>query len=136
MTEASSIPTRRTRWRSLRRVGCGLLLAGWFVFLLTPCLLVYLAANGEIVLTHSDVPDDQFRIWTISSTTTRGIAASNARRVDTADGLVCTLTDVSFLIWQGKGSAPQHYCACYSPHNGQYQTALTGDDACKKAGGG
>src|SRR5215468_3258279 len=93
----TAAPAPRRRF-SFRRLGCGLLLAGWFVFLLTPCLLIYLAFAGEIVFTHSDMPDDNLRIWTISSTISRGIAISNARRIDTANGLACTLTDARFFV--------------------------------------
>ena len=53
-TSSGDVITPQKR-RVVRRIGCALLLAGWFVILLTPCALFYLAANGEIRLDHRDI---------------------------------------------------------------------------------
>lgn len=132
--------------RSLRRIGCGLLLVLWFTFLLTPCLFIVLATQREIVLTHSDVPGDDFRIWLIQEAGQRGVAISNSRRVSVQNSpdsanpgaspnteAACTLIDVRFLLWQGKGE-PNHYCSCYTRQTGNWSSIAEGDDACKLAG--
>jgi hypothetical protein len=120
--------------RLLRRLGCGILLVLWFTFLLTPCLMIKLAVDGEIVLTHSDIPNDDFRVWLIQDVRNRGIAVSNTRRVDAPSGAVCTLTDVGFFLWQGKGGDSQHYCSCYSKVESAWSSVAEGDSACQLAG--
>ncbi len=120
--------------RRLKRLGCGLLLVLWFLVLLTPCALIALATQGEIVLTHSDVPNDDLRIWLIQEAGQRGIAVSNARRVDAANATTCTLTDVRFLLWQGTGGEAQHYCSCYAHQETGWSSVAEGDAACQLAG--
>ncbi len=119
--------------RRLGRIGCGVLVVAWFLFLLTPCLVVVLVTQKEIVLTHSDVPNDDFRIWLISEPSQRGIAVSNSRRVSAANNAVCTLTDVRFIMWQGKGD-PNHYCSCYTQQDSAWVSVAEGAEACKLAG--
>jgi hypothetical protein len=119
--------------RRLGRVGCGVLVVLWFLLLLTPCLVVVLLTQREIVLIHSDVPNDDFRIWLISEPRERGFAISNARRVSAANNAVCTLTDVRFIMWQGKGD-PIHYCSCYTRQNNTWMSIAEGAEACTLAG--
>ena len=119
--------------RRLRRLGCGALLVLWFLLLLTPCLAVVLLTQREIVLTHSDVPNDDFRVWLIQEAGQRGIAISNSRRVTVPNDAVCTLIDVRFLLWQGKGD-PNHYCSCYARQADSWSSIAEGAEACKLAG--
>jgi hypothetical protein len=119
--------------RMLRRIGCGALIVLWFVVLMLPCLAVVLATQHEIVLTHSDIPDDNFRIWLIQDAKQRGIAISNSTRVDGADGAICTVTDSKFLMWQGQAD-PSHYCSCYAHQDNNWSSIAEGDDACKMVG--
>jgi hypothetical protein len=130
MTQTSSA---RPRWiRISRRFGCVLLLVGWFLFLLLPCAVLYLAMQGSIDLKYSNIPDDELRIWVISATTTRGLGISNVQRSLTSDGLICLSTNASFYIWQGKASPASHFCECYTQTGDQYALTLTGDAACQK----
>jgi hypothetical protein len=90
----------------------------------------------EIVLPHSDVPYDDFRVWLIQDARQRGIALSNSRRVDVPDHpdkAVCTIIDVRFVMWQGKGD-PNHYCSCYSRQSNRWSSIAEGVQACKLAG--
>ncbi len=105
----------------------------WFLFLLTPCLFIVLMTQKEIVLTHSDVPNDDFRIWLIQEANQRGVAFSNSRRVSAANNAICTLTDVRFIMWQGKGD-PNHYCSCYIQQENNWVSVAEGAEACKLAG--
>ncbi|MCC7449348.1 MAG: hypothetical protein IT324_18160 [Anaerolineae bacterium] len=116
--------------RVFKRLGCGVLLVLWFTLLLTPCLAIVLATQQEIVLTHSDIPNDDFRIWLVQDAKQRGVAISNSRRVDLPDNRACTLISVSFLMWQGKGD-PTSYCSCYQRQGGGW-TPIDEDQAvCK-----
>jgi hypothetical protein len=119
--------------RKLRRAGCGALVVIWFILLLTPCLFVVLVTQREIVLTHSDIPNDDFRVWLIQEPRQRGIALSNSRRVSAANDAVCTLIDVRFIMWQGQGD-PIHYCSCYTRQETSWVSIAEGTEACKLAG--
>jgi len=119
--------------RTLRRLGCGLLLMLWFLLLLTPCLFIVLITQHEIVLAHSDIPEDDLRVWLIQEADQRGFAISNSRRVSAPNDEVCTLTDVRFFLWKGKGD-PNHYCSCYVRRADRWSSVAEGDEACKLAG--
>jgi len=120
----------------MKRLGCGVALLAWFVLLTLPCFAIVLATQGEIILTHSDIPFDDFRVWLIQQPHTRGLAISNSNRVSAADGsgAVCTVLDAHFLLWEGEPSVSPHYCSCYTGHTGNWTSISEGDDACHLAG--
>ena len=119
--------------KPIRRLGCGVLLVMWFMILLLPCIMIVLATQGEIVLTHSGIPEDDFRVRLIQTTTERGLAISNSHRVDIQDGNVCTIIDVRFFLWQGKAN-PAHYCSCYTGSDKTWSSVAEGTEACQLAG--
>jgi hypothetical protein len=119
--------------RYLRRLGCGIALVLWFTFLLTPCVMVVLATQHEIILTHSDIPQDDFRIWLIQSIGQRGIGVANSRRVSAADGNVCTIIDGFFVLWEGKPASSTHYCSCYQKQDYEWVSTAEGAEACQIA---
>lgn len=104
----------------LRRLGCGLLLLLWFMLLLTPCALFYLAANSEIRLWHRDVPEPHAHplllISLVSEMDDRGfrVESSFVTRNLAAPSAVCVETDVRFLLWQTRSDNQDvMYCDCY-----------------------
>ena len=118
----------------LRRFGCGVLLIAWFALLMLPCVAIVLVTQGEIVLAHSDIPNDDFRIWLIQQPHERGVALSNSRRVSGTDGSICTIIDGSFLMWEGQQAASSHYCSCYNKQqDGSWSSTAEGDQACQLA---
>ena len=123
--------------RSARRIGCGLLVAMWFAFLLlVPCAALTLINGGEIRLARSDVPDDYaLRVWLIQESHQRGLGVSTDYNFSLDENTVCTVTDTRFVLWLGSAD-PSHTCACYSKSNGTYtmhDTAL-GADSCQSIG--
>ncbi len=123
----------------VRRVGCGALVILWFLFLLTPCFVIVLATQGEIVLTHSDLPGHAFRVWSISERGLRGIAFSTARRVSAENDISCTVADVRFLMWEvsaefAESVRPSHQCSCYARQGNLWNSVAEGQEACKLAG--
>ncbi len=120
----------------LSRIGCGLAVVLWFMLLTLPCFAVVLATQGEIILTHSDIPFDDFRVWLIQQPRQRGIAISNSHRVSAVDGsnAVCTVLDAHFILWEGQPVTSPHYCSCYKPESGGWSSVAEGDDACHLAG--
>ncbi len=119
--------------KRLKRLGCALLLIPWLLCLLTPCLVIVLVVQQEIVITYSDLPDDGLRIWTIEEPASRGIAVANAHRVEAPNGATCLITDVRFFLWQGS-ALPGHQCACYTRQAATWQPISTGAEACKLSG--
>jgi len=104
----------------LSRLGCGFLLVIWFVILLTPCALLYLASYGEIRIWHSDIPDTydhpRLSIELVTEVKSRGLRVTNSSVVDhnQDDNLMCVQTHVRFLLWQtNEDSQDTAYCDCY-----------------------
>jgi hypothetical protein len=120
--------------RYLRRFGCGVLLVLWFTLLTAPCWIAYLVTEREIVLAHSDIPNDNFRIWLVQDVRHRGIAVSNTRRVDAANGVVCTILDGHFFMWEGSVDQPPHYCSCFTRQDKSWSSVAEGPEACQMAG--
>ncbi len=112
-SELPSAPAPRRRG-PLRRIGCGLILALWFLLLLTPCALVYLATKGEVTIPTGSVPGQEVRLWLMTEDRNRGIGISTAS-VSGGNGTtdICLQTDVRYLLWAGHGDNST-YCECYT----------------------
>lgn len=107
------------RRNPLRRIGCGLILALWFLFLLTPCALFYLAANGEIRLYHADIPEPHSHplllISLINDVENRGLQILRSAKADADDTSLCVETTVNYLLWATtEGNQDVVYCDCYT----------------------
>ena len=117
------VPIRPQR-SLLSRLGCGFLLVIWFVILLTPCGLLYLASNGAIRISHTDIPDSyehpRLSIELITEIKSRGLRIVNSSVVDNNldDNLMCIQTNVRFLLWQtNEDNQDTSYCDCYERTN-------------------
>lgn len=120
--DAVDAPTEAVapRKRSLpRRLGCWLLVAAWFALLSTPCGLFYLAANGEIRLEHSQIPDPhahpRLLISLISESADRGLRLERSTiMAPERDTFLCVETTVTFLLWESSGGNQNvQFCDCY-----------------------
>ena len=100
-----------------RRVGCGILIVLWFLFILSPCLLIILASQGEIVLQHRNIPESEIhpllRVDLIMDIDFRGMAFTNSTKQNESDLEMCVQTNVRYLLWEGEGESAK-YCDCYS----------------------
>ena len=125
-----------------RRLGCWLLVAVWFLILSTPCGLFYLAANGEIRLEHSKIPDPhahpRLLISLISESADRGLRIERSTIVSIDDDArLCVETAVTFLLWQSSaGNQNVRFCDCYqrADADSAWQLASTQSAACQDAG--
>lgn len=104
----------------LSRLGCGFLLVIWFVVLMTPCALLYLASNGEIRIGHTDIPDahehPRLSIELVTEVDSRGLRIVNSSVVDNMpdDNALCVQTNVRFLLWRtSENNQDTLYCDCY-----------------------
>ena len=111
---------RRKRANPIVRLGCGALLAFWFILLLIPCALFYLAANGEIRFWHRDIPQSHSHplllISLVSQADNRGLRIENSSAVDNGadETSICIQTLVRFALWEtNEDSQDVSYCDCY-----------------------
>ena len=104
----------------LRRLGCFALLALWFMLLLTPCALFYLAANGEIRFSQPGVPQPHAQprllIALINDPDNRGLQVMRSSPVGApSDTDICIQTAVNYLFWETRGGNQDTvYCDCYT----------------------
>ena len=124
-----------------RRLGCWLLIALWFLILLTPCGLFYLAANGEIRLEHGQIPDPhahpRLLISLISERDDRGLRIESSAIRAATDTRLCVETSVSFLLWESSGGNQNvQFCDCYqrADVNSAWRLDASIGAACADAG--
>lgn len=131
--ETDLLPERRARRSPLRRAGCVVALVLWFLVLLAPCGLFYLATQGEIALTFNPSPPQIVRVWLVMEARQRGIGFSRPSIVvDAANQTVCVQTDVTFLLWEGRADdLASTYCECYAQDSGQWTLMSTGTGVCQ-----
>jgi len=73
-------------------------------------------------------------IWLIQDIRNRGGAVTNSRRVDAPNGVVCTVINGGFFMWQGTAANPPHYCSCYNHQDQTWSSVAEGAQACQMAG--
>lgn len=116
----------------IKRLGCGLLLVIWFMLLLTPCTLFYLATNGEIRVWHSDIPEPhshpRLLVELVSEIDYRGLRLERSSSVDNdlSDNATCVQTSVSYLLWESiEDDLDTTYCDCYVREDDVSEWVLT-----------
>lgn len=108
------LPPKR---RPLRRLGITIAVILWFMLLLTPCLAIVLATQGEIAIRLGDVPGQSFRVWLVNESRQRGLGISRPSiQASKNENQICLQTDVSFVLWTGAAEATT-YCECYTRSN-------------------
>jgi hypothetical protein len=109
----------------LARLGCAIALVVWAVLILSPCILIALAVQGEINIPTGEAPDQRLRIWLIMEATQRGIGVSSASISESESGQTCVQTETNFLLWQGQSESIS-YCECYLHEDGSKDWTPTG----------
>lgn len=109
----------------LRRIGCIILLILWFVVLLTPCLLLTLATQGEIRVSTGGAPGQEVRVWVVMEAETRGLGVSTGTISSQTPTDICVETNINYLLWSGR-EAPITYCDCYERPNDSVSWTLNG----------
>ena len=132
-------PVAPARRNPIKRLGCALLLILWFVILTLPCGLFYLAANGEIRLSHGDIPQPhahpRLLISLVSEQHERGLRIESSSIVARAPQL-CVETTARFLLWESRGGAQDaKFCDCYDGDaDAGWTLQQTSAGACPPAG--
>lgn len=104
------------RWRAIRRAGCGVALIVWFLLLLTPCLLLVLAVQGDLRIATGSAPGQELRVWLIMEAETRGVGISNGVVRAVTEGGLCVETQITYALWAGSEDGSV-YCECYGRSN-------------------
>lgn len=120
----------------LQRLGCGLMIVLWLFVMMLPMIMIVLAVEGEITITHTgDVPDKhehpRLRLDLIMEIDYHGVKITHATVERDGDLNVCVQTNVRYLLWQGQGD-PAQFCDCYTRSGMEADWLLesTVSDAC------
>lgn len=116
--ERTRRPLVRIPDNRIGRMGCGCLLMAWFIALLLPCAMIWLAFGNSITLQHGDIPEpDQhprFQIQLIMESDNRGLKITSSHITSTQADDLCIQNQVDYWLWQSDSSAaPATYCQCY-----------------------
>ncbi len=127
--EIHDSPQPKPRSR-ISRIGCWFLIAIWFLILLTPCALFALATQGEIRISHGDIPDrvahPRLLIDLISEPDFRGLRLVNSTISNASDRSICIQTNVRYLLWHGDATGQDAvFCDCYAREQTESTWALT-----------
>lgn len=102
----------------LGRLGCGLLVTLWFMLLLLPCAMIWLALGNNITISHANSPEPEqhplFEIQLIMEQDNRGLKFTNSTVQEDDDQNLCVDINVNYLLWESDSSAvPSAFCQCY-----------------------
>mgnify|MGYP006979900197 CR=1 FL=1 len=106
------------------RFGCGVLIMVWFLILLLPCAMVWLATGNTLSIPRNNVPEPELHpaleIQLIMEIDNRGfkITGTNINRID--DLNLCIENNINYLLWESDTTAsPATYCQCYQRQDNQ-----------------
>ncbi len=137
--DAEEVRKQHAASHPLRRPGCVIALIFWFLFLLTPCALLYMARAGEFTIpSGADVPDPEqhplLKVELIMQRDSRGLLIMRSGVHSQTDTDLCLQTYIDYLLWDGDGE-PVRYCDCYQrdsePASWSLSTSTSG--ACETA---
>ena len=125
-------PRRRS---PLRRAGCTIVVILWFVLLLTPCVGIALATQGDIVISQGNAPGQEIRIWLITEADERGLGLSSATLQQPDSNNLCVETSTRFILWTGQAD-PLTSCVCYTRDMEEqvWSTVSVENRACESSG--
>jgi hypothetical protein len=91
------------------RLGCGFGLLLWFIVLLLPCAMIFLAMGNTISIPNGNIPEPEqhprFEIQLIMEIDNRGFKTETK---------LCINNDANYLLWQSDETAEDsQYCQCY-----------------------
>ena len=119
----------------VRRVGCTILVILWFLLLLTPCVGIVLATQGDIVIPQGNAPGHEIRIWLIAEADERGLGLSTASVPQSESNALCVETSARFILWAGNVD-PLTSCVCYTRDTEEqaWSTVSVENRACESGG--
>jgi hypothetical protein len=119
----------------VRRVGCGVAVILWALFMLIPGFLLLLAVQNEVIIWHgSGVPEPEahplLQVKLLMEIQTRGVSITTSSLQAGANHQTCMQTHVRYVLWQGQGENVS-YCDCYTRAEGDtWQFISTVSGSC------
>ena len=128
--ENSRKPLFRIPQNPLGRLGCGLAVLLWFLILLLPCGMIYLATGGSIVIPNSNIPEPEqhprFEIQLVMEIENRGLKLNSSSIASETETQLCIANSVTYLLWESADSATNsQYCQCYERATSDAEWAYT-----------
>lgn len=116
--ENSRKPLFRIPKNPLGRLGCLVLVLLWFMVLLLPCGMIYLATGNSITIPNGDIPEPEqhprLEIQLIMEIENRGLKLSSSSIASQSETELCINSSANYLLWQSDESATNsQYCQCY-----------------------
>lgn len=133
--ERTRRPLLRVPTSRIGRLGCGVLVILWFVLLLTPCGLFFLATSNEIRIELPNVPDPQehplFSLGLVMDEFNRGIKMTRSQITSVSVQSLCVQTNVNYWRWQSDGTSDTLvFCQCYEKQGEAWVFTTQSLDAC------
>lgn len=125
----------QTAFKRLLRV---LFLLVWLLLILTPCMALLLASQGEFRMRTGPAPEQETRLWLVQEARRAGLALSYAS-VFSSDSERCFQTDVRFLLWRAQNPDEETaatFCSCYPLADSEFQTPQVSAAACVSGAAG
>jgi hypothetical protein len=116
--ENSRKPLFRMPKHPLGRLACGLVLIVWFLFLLLPCAMIYLAMGNPITIPNGSIPEPEqhprFGIQLIMEIENRGLKLSSSSIASETETRLCIENRATYLLWEKDETATDsQFCQCY-----------------------
>ncbi len=118
--------------RALKRLLRMMFLLVWLLLILTPCMALVLASQGEFRIRTGPAPEQETRLWLVQEARRAGLALSHAS-VISSDSERCFQTDVRFLLWRAQNPDEETattFCSCHAPGDNEFQTPQVSAGAC------
>jgi hypothetical protein len=126
-------PPPRSRVRQFaNRAGCCLIFVLWLGVMAIPIFFVVMLVQKEVVISRSDLPEHEFRIFLLEEPRQRGFGLEQGDIVSGGEeeGLYCVKTHVDYFLWEGEGEDVA-YCECFEKLGDTWAQTLLGDENCQ-----
>ncbi len=126
---------RRAR-PTLRRTLRLLFVLLWLVLILTPCLALALASQGEIRLRIGPAPEEEVRLWLVQDAQRAGLAISFVSQHQ-YEQRRCFQTGARFLLWRGRQldeETATTFCSCYNKLDETFRRQQMTRGSCPEPG--
>lgn len=102
----------------LGKLGCWALIVAWFMILMLPCGMFYLATGNAFTLQHASVPEPQehplLRVQLIMEIDNRGLQIARSSIQQSSATNLCVSSQVNYLLWASDGEdLDVAFCQCY-----------------------
>jgi hypothetical protein len=100
------------------KIGCGVLLAIWFLLLLLPFAMFWLATGHNFTIPRTNIPEAElhprFQVHLIMDKDNRGLQFLSTQVFRNSPNELCVQGHVNYLLWESEDDDNATvYCECY-----------------------